>query len=249
MPYTIIIITKVLTLKKVFLIPHAGGLSTPYKNLGKSYPDYHFEVLHFKGRGHTYYDFDKLDFSSFIKMAYEDFKTKIEGDFVLLGHSFGALIALELLKLYKKEPNQNAVLFIASSFTPPTEANVKNRIQLSKLKNEVLLEHLESLAPFQEQIKNSKEWLDNFLHHIRGDFSLLDTYQGQGRDELPYPILALCGDDDISAKYELQSEWSCFTTNDFELKIYPGKHFDLFVNQGVKDKIHHALINFFGDER
>jgi surfactin synthase thioesterase subunit len=142
--------------------------------------------------------------------------------FALFGHSFGALVAFEVVRALRRcslpRPDH---LYLSSCPPPPPSAR---EVPLHTLSDEHLLSEVERLwGELPGEIRASPELRSHALGRYRADLEVLETYRPAGAAPLDCPLTAIGGTDDAASAR--LSEWRAYTHGRFGNRTLPGDHF------------------------
>ena len=144
----------------------------------------------------------------------------------LFGHSLGALVGFEFLRLVRKRQSHLPVHFFASGRRAPhleTEADARD---LYKLDDSALVEAIDQrYGGMDPRIKANQDLLDLLIPILRADFEAFGTYCHQTDDPLPVPITTFGGSEDPVLPEGSLDAWQRHTSKDFRVLWHPGDHF------------------------
>jgi surfactin synthase thioesterase subunit len=137
---------------------------------------------------------------------------------VVLGHSFGAVVAFELSR--RLTAAGRAVQLVVSGAAAPDRLAVR---EISHLPDAAFVEAVRDVTGYRHDAMNDPELLDLILPPLRADMRAFESYRPDpGR--LDAPILALRGaDDDLVSAVSLAG-WSPWTTRGLSVRECPGGH-------------------------
>ncbi len=143
---------------------------------------------------------------------------------VLVGHSFGSLIAYRIaceLAAVQVSVHRLAVL----SFPAPD--NLSHQERLDDLSDEELVARVdEQFGGIPAHVREDSAMHEFFVPALRFDVGLLASYQHpDGAEPLSIPISAICGIDDPSVDVAQMNGWKKMTASQFRLRSMPGGHF------------------------
>jgi len=150
----------------------------------------------------------------------------LELPFAFFGHSLGALIGFELIRLLRKRGSGLPLHFFVSARRAPNLAEPNPPI--SHLPDAEFLENVQQrFGGIPEAILKSPDMLQIMTPVLRSDFEMIEKYQYRNEDPLDCPITALGGLGDSSlSQWELEA-WKNQTSGRFQVNMFPGDHFYL----------------------
>lgn len=143
--------------------------------------------------------------------------------FVVLGHSFGALLAFEVSRELRRRGRPAPRGLVLSSFRPPETPRVPTR--LHDLSDRELLAAIDDrYGGLPPRLWDEPELAELTLPAYRADFTALESYRYVAEDPLSIPLHAACGDRDTVTRDEM-ARWHVHTTGRFQLETFAGDHF------------------------
>lgn len=142
----------------------------------------------------------------FEQMARQDGFSAFAGEYALLGHCSGALVAFEVARLLEASPCADPRLLVVCSCLPPP---LVRDTGTSALPTPELFARTASLGGTPEALLADPGFLEMIERPLRADWVLFDGYEYRPGPKLRTPILAIRGADDpdiSSADLELWGE-------------------------------------------
>ena len=167
---------------------------------------------------------------------------ELTGDYVIYGHSVGALTGYELCRMAEDRGVPPVALCVAAYPGPPTEGAA---VQLGIEDDEQLLAYLARTGEDAAVRALPREILELVLPALRADLGLADSWRGDGNRALRTPVLALHGTLDTTMQASDMLAWKAWTTARFETATVTGDH--LFVRDRPAELLA-ALNAFLADE-
>lgn len=147
---------------------------------------------------------------------------------VLLGHSFGALVAYEVARrLTADDPSAIRLLCVSSRRAPGAPAR---RPDLARAPDDVLICWMRQLGGAPHELFGCAEILPLVLPPLRDDLALDVAYARAQPSALDAPVLALAAEDDPCVDVADVAGWSAFAAGRFELRTVSGGHFHLMAD-------------------
>jgi medium-chain acyl-[acyl-carrier-protein] hydrolase len=148
--------------------------------------------------------------------------TRLDQPYCVLGHSLGAVIALEVLhELVRRGARPPARLFVMASIPPHLP---RPQPQIAGLPDDEFIDGVRRYGGIPEMVLQSREIMELALPALRADFALSESFERKARLPLPCPITALGGDEDSISQADLRA-WREHSTGSFRLQMFEGGHF------------------------
>lgn len=154
--------------------------------------------------------------------------TSLEHDprpILLFGHSFGGLLAYEVLCLFAEKGITHPFALCVSAHCAPMHRTPVGA--LHTFDDHTLIAALQRFDGVPQELIDNKEFLSMCLPVIRGDLQLDYASPRRAECSTDQPILILTGQDDHVAPLELMQGWKKMTRGESQLMIFPGHHFYL----------------------
>ena len=218
---------------QLFLFHYAGGNIYSF-NFLKKYLDPYFEVisLELPGRGKRMSE----DLIKDRELAVQDqfneiIKYRKKGSkYALYGHSMGAIVGFELVKLLNKNEDSPVALIVSGN---PGPGEFRDQVRYN-LNGEDFILALKELGGIPNEVYETKELFDFFEPILRADFEIVERSIKELSGEINCPIYCAMGSKE---KYvDKISNWQNFTKKNFEYKIFEGGHF--FINYHPEQLVH-----------
>jgi surfactin synthase thioesterase subunit len=212
---------------RLFCFPFAGGSAAVFagweKKLG---PEIEVWAAQPRGRGMRFSEPLHQSVAEMVQDYLQVLHAYLDLPFAFYGHSFGALLALELTQqLWVDGLPLPGHLFIGAS-APPVAGLIHPRI--SHLSDEGFVTAVqERYAGIPESVLKESELMEIFLPALKADFSAYETFDRNCVTQVRCPITALAGSDDAVIAPDVMQEWRRHTEISFDLRIIPGDHFFL----------------------
>lgn len=181
---------------ELFAFPHAGAGSTVFKYLREDLSGTGVTAVPavLPGRERRlaeapYEDMRSL-LAAFEEMARADGYAAFMGDYALLGHCSGALVAYEIARLLERAPGRDPRLLVVCSCLPPPR--IRNT-GMSGLSTEELFRRTASMGGTPDRLLTNPDFLQMVERPLRADWVLFDGYVHDPAPKLSTPILAVRG--------------------------------------------------------
>lgn len=177
------------------------------------------------GRQHRLSEPQEADLDHWVESIGEELIQTPERPLVLLGHSFGALMAFEVAHWLRANGRDIVKLLGVSSRRAP---DMPSRLpDLAGVPDDQLVDWMRNLGGVEAELLACEEMHDIVLPPLRDDLMLDAAYRPRGRQPLDMPVVGLAGRDDPLVDVAEVDGWSRWTTQGFELNVFPGGHFYL----------------------
>ncbi len=213
---------------KLFCVPHAGGTAGVFRPWQRSFPAA-IEVVPLEpaGRGTR----GREAFAQSISSAAEDLLNTVEnsldgGEYVLLGHCMGALMAYEMVARTERRGLPSPRSLVVSGRNPP-HLQTDWGIRVAPLPDDELLAELRSVGGVPAGL--SSAMARDFLQVIRADQRMVHRYAPADPPiRIGVPVSVLAGSADQMTQQENLAHWSDYTTADCRIHEFPGGHYFLY---------------------
>lgn len=149
----------------------------------------------------------------------------------VLGHSMGALVAFETVRLLEDErPGAVGHLFASGSRAPSCPAF---EVRPERWSDERIIADLRALGGTGDQLIADEEGLRSALPALRDDYRALAGYRSPPGARVRAPLTVLVGRDDPRAGPEHTPGWQRHTDAAFDFRVFPGGHF--FLNENAAE--------------
>ena len=167
--------------------------------------------------------------------------------YILFGHSFGAILAFEIAKKISDFNIQSPLALFVSASMPPSAGSLTSSTgrPVSEMSFHEMKDYFKSRGSEMDSFEGLTEEFENILaKSIRSDYKCLETYQ-TNHAVLDCPLYAFGGDKDIIVNVEDIERWkehtTCTHTSLVDNHIFVGKgHFyldDLEVSENLAEMI------------
>lgn len=214
---------------RLFWFSHAGsGISHLYRWVPRMPPDVNICPVRPPGREARLSErpFDRLE--PLIDALTSAVEQALDRPYVLVGHSFGALVAFELARALKRRGAPPPRLLVVSGHASPQIPWAYPPIRQVP-DDEFIQAFKHRYNSDIEETFADRDVRDLFLPILRADYSAVETYRFRDDGLLDCPIVASGGLEDSSSNRASLERWRELTRGDFELRMFPGGHF--FVNE------------------
>lgn len=209
---------------EVFAFPHVGAGSAVFNPLRTAlrHQDVALCAAVFPGRERRlreepHRSMDSL-LAEFADLAGRDEYSAFRGDYALLGHCAGALVAYEIAKLLVRAPCRSPRLLVVCSCSPPPRCVDTG---ISRLPGEELIARTAAMGGTPGALLADPDFSEIMKRAFRADWLVYDGYRYRPAPKLPVPILAVRGTEDAGVPADELSLWreqtsSMFLTAEFD---------------------------------
>lgn len=207
---------------RLIAFPYAGAGAVAYYSWAASLsPNIELISLQYPGRGRLADEAARTSVDGLVAEAFVTITTLSEMPFYFFGHSMGAVIAFELVRLLRSNGRSlPRALFVSAREAPQTVSG-----DLHTLPDDLFLAGLMRYGGMPTEILQSPDMMAYLMPLLRSDMTALETWKYKPGAPLAIPIVALGGDEDKTVGAEQLQRWREFTTSSFECHIMPGQHF------------------------
>lgn len=191
---------------RIIAFPFAGAAEFGYQKLALSVP----EEINWISFHHSDLDHDH-DWSSLIENLVEALKPYQDGTpLFLFGHSFGALMVLEICHRLRRYGGQQPLGVFLSACPAPIAPHTpsSNKPALSSLSDEEFWHAVQQWGYFPHNALDDKELASFAIPRLRSDIRLYETYQVPPEFSVDVPCVIFGGRDDHSVSAQSLAEWA-----------------------------------------
>jgi medium-chain acyl-[acyl-carrier-protein] hydrolase len=210
--------------RRLFCFPYAGAAAYVYNNWPRSLPiDVEVCALQLPGRGKRLREPMHTRMSTLCEAVLPAIKPLLDKPFMFFGHSMGAMIAVELARLLRRERQPlPSHLFVSGRRAVQVDDDETRTYDLPEAE---FIQELIRLNGTPREVLEHRELLELMLPLLRADFELIQTYEYSPEPPFAFPITAFGGLEDEEVSREQLDAWREQTTSTFKLHMLPGDHF------------------------
>jgi surfactin synthase thioesterase subunit len=207
---------------KLFCFPYAGASAWVFNGLAHRLSS-HFEVIavDLPGRGKRRTQPPADDWATLVRMLASELKQQLDRPYALLGYSFGALVAFEIMHELSRQPGVRVPAAFAACAAPGPSAMRQGDLHL--LDDNSMFEALCHLGGIPEEVLASPELIALAAPILRADLRLFELYRRGNRAPCTVPITTYYGSDD-SGVDERHLAWQMETSAPFRTRRLAGGH-------------------------
>lgn len=212
---------------RLFALPHAGGGAAAYVRwrpaLGAGID---IVPIHLPGREERLGEPPLTDWPTLVGEIAGAVAPLLDRPFALVGNSFGAWLAFELVRALRRRGERLPAVLIAAASAAPHRPTVGER--LHRLPDDefemAVVSRFDGIPP---AVRASRELMALMLPALRADITLLETYDYVDEPPLAVDIVALGGAEDRAVSAAALADWRRHTAQRFSSRQLPGGHFFL----------------------
>lgn len=207
----------------IALLPHAGGAAHQYIPWRASVPPAAAAIaVEYPGHGSRIRDALPRSVDEIARALADEFEDQTL-PLVLVGHSFGALVAYETAWQLSRRGHPVHGLFLSAACAPRRRRSGA----VALLTDRQLVDALLSYGGLSAELVADPEALAVYLPIVRADLELADAYASEERSWEPVACSAVVagGADDPQVPPAELSYWSSAITGPIVVKVLPGGHF------------------------
>jgi surfactin synthase thioesterase subunit len=205
---------------------HAGGSAAAFAPFARRLPaDWNLWSVDLPGR--LMATRERACRTSALATAYvvPELRSLLPGRYAVFGHSMGALVAFETARELSTQGLRPEWVGLSGA---PAPGHRPDRAQRHLWPRERLIAFMRGLGGTPEQVFEMPDLLDLMVEVLRGDLSIVDTYEVHPGLPLPAPLTVFTGEDDPVAGPRTAAPWGEHTTARTTTHSWPGGHFYLF---------------------
>jgi medium-chain acyl-[acyl-carrier-protein] hydrolase len=210
---------------RLIAFPYAGGSAVAYYKWAE-HLSLHTELisLQYPGRGRLIDMSPCLSIYDLAKESYKTILTLSDKPLIFFGHSLGALVAFETIRMIRRLGNSvPRALVVSSRQAPESKSCFGNK--LHTLPDEQFLSGFSQYGGIPSEIMQCPEMMEYLMPLLRADMTALETWSYKPESPLEIPIMALGSDEDITLDLKQLKRWGEFTYSTFQFQIMHGNHF------------------------
>ncbi len=208
---------------RLFCLPYAGGDKALYRGWEQEMRG-GVEVcpIQLAGRGPRLSEPLMTSAEAIVSSIVPELLPYLDRPFAFFGHSMGALLSFELVRVLRREYNLEPVHLYISAWRSPEVIDLKREYDLP---HEEFVAMLRRLNGTPAEILDNPEALSFLLPIVRADFQVCQTYVYRKEPRLNCPITAFGGTNDPGTDLSAIRLWQHQTTGAFSMNVLPGDHF------------------------
>jgi medium-chain acyl-[acyl-carrier-protein] hydrolase len=220
--------TKVNTNSALRLIcfPYAGGSASIFHKWQQHMsPKIEVCPVQYPGRGTRMFESSYSEFLPLVHDLVRDLVPYLQQPFVFFGHSMGALVSFEVVRVlrnnYQVYPQHLFVSGHSAPQIPDPNPPVHN------LPEPEFLEEIRKMNGTPKEALENEELMQLLLPTLRADFAACETYEYKMDDPIDCPLTVFGGLQDPDVSLEDLKAWRQQTKSSFNIYMFEGDHFFL----------------------
>lgn len=220
---------------RVFLFPYAGGGPSVFRGW-HTHLDESIDIfaVYAPGREKRFAEPAISCLKEKTRVLHNEIRQFLDIPHVFIGHSNGAIEALELARLAARSGNKNLLHVIVSARRAPHLPSLKPPVY--KLPYHDFVADLRENSTIPEVILNDADMLDMFIPMLRADFALGVNYDFNDSARLNCNASFFWGTDDDNTPKDDVMAWTQYFEGNVDSRAFSGGHF--FINSNM-----HQYIN------
>jgi medium-chain acyl-[acyl-carrier-protein] hydrolase len=216
---------------RLFCFPYAGGSAHIFYQWPALLPDFvELVAIQLPGRGPRIVETPFQTVSEIVEALMVQIVPLLDRPYMMFGHSLGATISFELLRLLRKKQQRSATAFFPAGRHAPHMPD--SDPPTAHLSDVMFISELKRLNGTPQEILQNNELMQLVLPVLRADFKAAESYRYTDEPALAIPFTVFGGEQDEGSSTEKEmKEWRQHTTSDFSTKLLSGDHFFLHENE------------------
>lgn len=213
---------------RIILFPWAGGNASAFRKMLDSQvdgmEDVEFWSVQYPSREDRFHEPAATSIESLAADIADEITLLSDLPLGICGHSMGACVALEVVRLLEFRYRTSLEFFIASGAGAPS-SNTEIPLKPTRPSVEQFIEDLKEYRGTPEAIYENPVLLNLAAKTLQQDQALLNHYQPKASPKITTPLHVYYSDDDQTLSSEAIKGWSVFSESPPEYKCFSGDHF------------------------
>ncbi|NXY94232.1 thioesterase [Streptomyces sp. BR123] len=212
-------------LARLVCLPHAGGSPSAFRDWPR-HLDSRIEALAicYPGRHDRFADPVVTAMADMAREVAAALAPLADRPLWLFGHSMGAAIAYETVRVLADVHGVRPAGLVVSGFPPPHRLPTGNAIHLQG--DDAIIADVLGMGAADRAVLAEPELRELVLPALRADYTLIETYRPAPAEPLGIPLIVAYGTDDEDAAGPAD-EWARHSSGNTEKLPLPGGHFYL----------------------
>jgi medium-chain acyl-[acyl-carrier-protein] hydrolase len=215
---------------RLFCFPYAGAGATAYRLWPNHLPnDIEVVAVHPPGRAHRLREPPLTRIDTMVENALTSLTCLMDRPVAVFGHSLGAVVAGEFVRVLQERGHLVSHLFVSSR--PPLREAAR---QLHQLPDEDFLAEMNArYQGIPAEIFSYPDLLALLLPALRADIEALETFHpSHDRAKIACPTTVYGGEFDQTVSQSDLESWNQETAEPCRIRVFPGSHF--YLDSGVE---------------
>lgn len=210
---------------RLFCFACSGASAMPFAAWRAALPAWiDVQPVELPGHGHRSDEPLQVDMPSLAATLADELASLIDGPYLMLGHSVGGVVALEVAHALTARGLEAPSALITVASTAPSQR--AGNPQAQPMSDAELVAELQRLDGTPQVVLDDPELLAMVLPVLRADFLLGERHRPSCREPLPCALHVFGGRDDSIAVGALAA-WEMECTGPFRMEMCAGGHFFL----------------------
>jgi len=210
---------------RLFCFPFAGGAATYfYPYAAALAPQIEVHSVQYPGRQDRHREPFAESIDELAGSIYAAMGDSTDEPYAFFGHSMGAIVAYEVIRLLQRDGRPGPRWLLASGQRAPSRQRPEGIYLRS---DPELVEELRTLGGTDPRWLDDPDLLATILPPIRNDYRAIETYPYRPGPPLECPVTALAAEDDPYTSIPDVDVWREHTDASFDLRVFCGGHFFL----------------------
>ena len=224
---------------RLFCFPYAGGGASIFHSWRNgSLPEVQVCAIQMPGRESRISEIPYTDMTPLVEELGRAILPWLDMPYVFFGHSNGALVSFELVRLLRQANQRMPLALIVAGQDAPDCPHF--RPPIAQLPEKEFLKQLKQLNGVPKDIESNAEIMELLLPTLRADINISETYRYVPEEPLDCPIMAVYGTHDPETDNESVLAWQRQTRKEFCTHNIPGDHF--FLNSSRRILLRHLSL-------
>lgn len=209
----------------LYCLPSSGGSASMFRGWRERFAE-SFDIRVYQPPGRET-RFNEPPHDSIGAMAAEllaAIEEQTDAEFTFFGHSLGALLAFETVRLARRTGRRGPTRLIVSACAAPHRFDAERLLRAAR-SDAASVELLRELGGTPPEVLSHPEMLELILPPMRADLAMLARYHYLDEPPLDLPLLILGGRQDPLVQREHLAAWAEQTTGDSQIVMLEGGHF------------------------
>jgi surfactin synthase thioesterase subunit len=214
---------------RILCLPHAGGAASTYSQWHRLVPpEVEVCAIELPGRGARFKEPPLSSMAALVEHVLALTEPLVDVPYVLLGHSMGAVAALDVTRRWSEKGRAPHALVVAGCRAPYLPRPYAT--PLSELPDEELVRALSRLEGLPLRMLEMPNFLKTFLPTIRADLRCREQWRDDMR-QVDVPLHVLGGREDKAVPLADMEAWKVYTERPIHIRMFDGGHFFVRENQ------------------